>query len=248
MKQFNKLWSKVELSILDVLIKDPNEEAPTLESPNRTGGGGSIKNIFASTLIVATPEIRQGWKTDSEWIKFTDEREERQNFLKKIGSRNFQSNMHVFRAYLFKEQTQPTKCAWCGEIYKNSEHIFWDCPHVKEFWEEYCLKPGKWAEKYNMRDRQKFIFDLLNPQDLELCSHANNNIVYTQQHKIRLLKMAKEYLIICQQVRVYPLYQELQCQLNAMQYSKTRWNLILDDTYWTKCPRPPPRGNNCLIT
>lgn len=239
LKQFNKLWNKVELSLLDVLIKDPEEPTPELENPNAGFRSSSKKNIFGSTLIVATPELRQRWQSNCEWDKFTDEREERQNFLKKIGLKNFQSNMQVFRSYLFKEKTEPTKCAWCREIYINTEHIFWQCPQVKEFWQEYCLKPGKWREEYNMDDRKIFIYDLLYPQDLDLCSHANNSIVNTRLHKIRLLKLAKEYLIICQHVRVHPLYQELQCQLKAMQDSKMEHSF---GRYWTKCPLPPPRG------
>ena len=91
-----------------------------------------------------------------------------------------------------------------------------------------------------MDNTELFVYDLLNPQNLDLCSHENNKKVCTKEHKIRILRLAKDYLIICQRIGILPLYEELQCQLKAMRDSKTEHD---GGNYWTNCPIPPPRGN-----
>ena len=123
LRQFHKLWTKVEISLLDVLTKEPEDfrdsEENKLVSPGGSGGGGgNVKNIFQSILIVATPEIRKKWNQESEWIKYTDEKEERSIFLKNIASKDFKSNVIIFRSYLFQEEEESTKCTY------NSKHIF----------------------------------------------------------------------------------------------------------------------------
>ena len=149
--------------------------------------------------------------------------------------------MIVFRSYLFQEDLISTKCTWCGTIYTNSEHIFWECSKVKEFWQEYALKPGKWNKEYEMNDIDKFIYDLLNPQNIDLCSRENNQNYSRKEHKIHVLNMTKEYLIICQKVQVLPSQQELDCQFKAMIYSKNDFNF---GRYWFQCPLPPQRGKD----
>ena len=129
----------------------------------------------------------------------------------------------------------PTKCTWCGIIYTNSEHIFWGCSKVKEFWLEYGCKPGKWFICFI----PSFVHDLLNPQNLDLCSRENNQSCSTKKHKLHVLNITKEYLLICQKVGVLPSTQEIDCQFKAMRYSKDDFNL---GRYWHKCPLPPPRG------
>ena len=241
LKQFDKLWSKVEVSILDNLTKDPDKSKIELQSVVGFGGSGS-ENSYDS-LVVATPEFRKSWKPGSEWTKYTDKKEEYQMFMKNIVSKAFQSEMIVFRSYLFQEDLMSTKCTWCGTIYTNSEHIFWDCSKVKEFWQEYAFKPGKWNKAYEMDDIDKFVYDLLNPQNLDLCSNENNQDYSTKEHKIHVLNMTKEYLIICQKVEVIPSQQELDCQLKAMIYSKNDSNL---HRKWFQCPLPPQRGKQIV--
>lgn len=253
LRQFHKLWTKVEISLLDVLTKEPEDfhenyyEENKLERPlgGTSGSERDIKNIFQSILVVATPEIRKKWNQESKWIKYTDEKEERSIFLKNIASKDFKSNVIIFRSFLFQEEVEPTKCTWCGEVYDNSKHIFWECSKVKEFWQEYCLKPGKWNKEYNMDDIDEFVNDLLNPQNLDLCSWKDNQwrFINTKLHKIRLLKLAKEYLIICQKIGVQPLQNELQCQLEATQNGKSKEGISdIMFEHWFECPLPPPKG------
>ena len=90
-----------------------------------------------------------------------------------------------------------------------------------------------------MDNKELFVYDLLNPQNLDLCSHEKNKKVFTKEHKIRLLRLAKDYLIICQKIGILPLYEELQCQLKAKRDSKMEHD---GGNYWTHCPIPPPRG------
>ena len=241
MRQFDKLWSKVELSILDNLIKDPDKLKIELESTAGSGRSSvGLHGAYESSLIVATTEHRKSWKPDSEWKKYTDEKEEYRRFMKNIVSKDFQSEIIAFRSYLFQKDVTPTKCTWCGLIYANSEHIFWGCLKVKEFWQKYGLKQGKWNEIFEMDVIDGFVHDLLNPQNLDLCSRENNQSISTKQHKIRILTLTKEYLLICQKVEVLPLQQEIDCQFNAMQQIKQDLNL---GRYWLfKCPLPPPRG------
>ena len=241
LKQFDKLWSKVELSILDNLTKDPDKLKIELESV--VGRGRSKSGKRDDSLLVASPEFRKRWKPDSKWTKYTDIKEEYQMFMKNIVSKDFQSEIIVFRSYLFQEDLMSTKCTWCGTIYTNSEHIFWECSKVKEFWQEYAFKPGKWNKAYEMDDIDKFVYDLLNPQNLDLCSHENNQDYSTKEHKIHVLNMTKEYLIICQKVEVIPSQQELDCQLKAMIYSKNDSNL---HRKWFQCPLPPQRGKQIV--
>ena len=242
LKQFDKLWSKVELSILDNLTKDPDKSKIELESV--VGGSSSKSKKRDDSLLVASPEFRKCWKPDSEWTKYTDIKEEYQMFMTNIVSKDFQSEMIVFRSYLFQEDLMSTKCTWCGTIYTNSEHIFWECSKVKEFWQEYAFKPGKWNKAYEMDDIDKFVYDLLNPQNIDLCSRENNQNYSTKEHKIHVLNMTKEYLIICQKVEVLPSQQELDCQFKAMIYSKNDSNL---GRYWFQCPLPPQRGKKLRV-
>ena len=239
LKQFDKLWSKVELSILNNLTKEPDKSIIELESPVGSGRSMNLDGAYQSSLFVAMPEHRKCWKPDSEWKKYTDEKEEYRIFMKNIVSKDFQSKIIVFRSYLFKEDLTPNKCTWCGTIYKNSEHIFWGCSKVKEFWQEYSLKPGKRNKEYEMDDIHGFVHDLLNPQNLDLCSRKNNESVTRKQHKIHLLNWTKIYLLICQKVEVLPSQQEIDCQFNTIQDIKLDFNL---GRYWFKCPLPPPRG------
>ena len=233
LKQFDKLWSKVEVSILDNLTKDPDKSKIELQSV--FGSGGSSSQNPNDSLFVAMPEFRKSWKPDSEWTKYTDKKEEYQIFMTNIVCKDFQSEMIVFRSYLFQEDLMATKCTWCGTIYANSEHIFWGCSKVKAFWLEYGCKPGKWFICFI----PSFVHDLLNPQNLDLCSRENNHSYSTKEHKIHVLNMTKEYLLICQKVGVLPSQQEIDCQFKAMRYSKDDFNL---GRYWHKCPLPPPRG------
>ena len=243
-KQFNKLWNKVEISILDMVTTDSDKSKIELKSVVNSGGSSSKRNIFGSSIFVATTELRKCWKSESKWAKYTDKREEYHQFMKSIGSKQFQSEIIIFRSYLFQEELpSPTKCAWCGTIFTNNKHIFWECLKVKEFWLEYCLKPGKWDKKYKMDGLDGFVDDLLNPKNLDLCSHANNQSTFTKQHKIHILNMAKEYLLICQKVRVIPSHQEINCQFNAMSQNKTDHDF---GRYWQTCPIPPPRGKYLL--
>lgn len=247
-KQFSKHWSKVEMSILDLATKDLNTEDKSkieLQSVIGTGKSYSLNSIFESTLLVATPEFRKSWNAESEWTKYTDEKEEYNIFMQNIVLKDFQSEMIAFRSYLFKEDVDPTKCKWCGINYTNTEHIFLGCTKVKEFWKEYCLKPGKWNIVYELDDIDGFVHDLLHPQNLDLCSHSENQSINTKQHKIRMLNMTKEYLLVCQKVGILPSQQEIDCQFKAMQYRKTDHNF---GRYWFKCPLPPPRGISSLNT
>ena len=240
MRQFDKLWSKVELSILDNLIQDPDKTKIELESAVGSGRASNMHSHYESSLIVATTERRKSWKTDSEWKKYTDEKEEYQIFMENIVSKDFQSEIIVFRSYLFQEDVTPSKCTWCGTIYASSEHIFWGCSKVKEFWQEYSLEPEKWNKEFEMDDINGFVHDLLNPQNLDLCSRENNQSISTKQHKIHILNMTKEYLLICQKVEILPSQQEINCQFKAQQQIKQNLNL---GRYWLlKCPLPPPRG------
>ena len=245
LKLFNKLWSKVELSILDMVVRDSDKSKIEFESIVKSMISSSPKNMsFGSSILVATPEFRKCWKPDSEWLKYTDEREEHQTFTKSIVSKHFQSEIKIFRSYLFQMELSPTKCAWCGIIFTNSKHIYWECSKVKEFWNEYYLKPGKWNKEYEMDDLDRFVDDLLNPQRLELCSRDNNQSTYTKQHKIHLLNMAKEYLLICQKVGIIPSHQEINCQFRAKSLSRTNHDF---GRYWFNCPIPPPRGIYFLL-
>ena len=240
LKQFDKLWSKVELSILNNLTKDPNKSKIELESASGSGRGSyGFHGAYESSLFIAMPEIRKSWKPDSEWKKYTDEKEEYQIFMKNIVSKDFQSEIIVIRSYLFQEDVTPTKCTWCGLMYENTEHIFLGCSKVKEFWQEYSLKPGKWNKEYKMDDIDGFVHDLLNPQNLDLCSRKNNESVTRKQHKICVINLTKIYLLICQKVEVLPSQQEIDCQFNTMPDIKQDFNL---GRYWFKCPLPPPRG------
>ena len=245
LKLFNKLWSKVELSILDMVVRDSDKSKIEFESIVKSMISSSPKNMsFGSSILVATPEFRKRWKPDSEWSKYTDEREEHQTFTKSIVSKHFQSEIKIFRSYLFQMELSPTKCAWCGIIFTNSKHIFWECSKVKEFWNEYYLKPGKWNKEYEMDDLDRFVDDLLNPQRLELCSRDNNQSTFTKQHKIHLLNMGKEYLLICQKVGIIPSHQEINCQFRARSQSRTDHDF---GRYWFNCPIPPPRGIYFLL-
>ena len=239
LKQFNKLWSKVELSILNNLTKDPDKSKIELESAVGSGRSMNLHGAYESSLFVATPEIRKSWNPDSEWKRYTDEKEEYHNFMKNIVFKEFQSEIIVIRSYLFQEDVTPTKCTWCGLIYANSEHIFWGCSKVKEFWQKYGLKPGKWNKVFEMDDIDRFVHDLLNPQNLDLCSRENNQSVSAKQHKIRILTLTKKYLLVCQKVEILPSEQELDCQLKAMLDTKQDLD---PGRYWFKCPLPPPRG------
>ena len=82
----------------------------------------------------------------------------------------------------------------------------------------------------------------MNPQNLDLGSRENK-LGSTKQHKIFLLNLAKEYLLICQKIGVQPLQNELECQLKAMTYdrSKEGTNDIMFE-HWANCPLPPPKG------
>ena len=239
LKLFNKLWSKVELSILDMVVRDSDKSKIKFESVVKSFSSSSSKNMFGSSILVATTEFRKCWKPDSEWKKYTDEREEHQMFMKSIVSKHFQSEIIIFRSYSFQEERSPTKCTWCGTIFTNSKHIFWECSKVKEFWNEYCLKSGKWSKEYEMDNLDVFVDDLLNPQKLELCSHANNQSTYKKQCNIHWLHMAKEYLLICQKVGVVPSYQEMHCQFKAMQKNRSDHDF---GRFWFNCPLPPTRG------
>ena len=239
LKQFHKFWSKVEISILEVVTRDSDKSKIELKSVINSGGSSSKKNIFGSSILVATPEFRKRWKAESEWTKYTDEREEHQMFMKSIVSKDLQSKIIIFRSYLFQEERLPIKCTWCGTIFTNSKHIFWECTKVKEFWNEYCLKPGNWNKEYEMDDLDGFVDDLLNPKNLDLCSHKNNQSTCTKQHKVHMLNMAKEYLLMCQKVGVIPSHQEINCQFRAMQYNRTDHDF---GRYWFNCPLPPTRG------
>ena len=159
--------------------------------------------------------------------------------MKNIVFKEFQSEIIVIRSYLFQEDVAPTKCTWCGVIYANSEHIFWGCSKVKEFWQKYGLKPGKWNKVFEMDDIDRFVHGLLNPQNLDLCSRENNQSVSAKQHKIRILTLTKKYLLVCQKVEILPSEQELDCQLKAMLDTKQDLD---PGRYWFKCPLPPPRG------
>ena len=143
LKLFNKLWSKVELSILDMVVRDSDKSKIEFESIVKSMSSNSPKNMFGSSILVAAPEFRKCWIPESEWVKYTDGREEHQQFMKSIVSKQFQSEIVIFRSYLFQKELPSSKCAWCGIIFTNSMHIFWECSKVKEFWNEYCLKPGK---------------------------------------------------------------------------------------------------------
>ena len=234
LKLFNKLWSKVELSILDMVVRDSDKSKIEFESIVKSTSSSSSKNMFGSSILVATPELRKCWKPDSQWSKYTDEKEEHQMFMKSIVSKHFQSEIIIFRSYIFQTNLSPTKCTWCGIFFTNSKHIFWECSKVKEFW-----KPEKWNKEYEMDNLDVFVDDLLNPQKLELCSHANNQSTYKKQCKIHWLNMAKEYLLICQKVGVVPSYQEMYCQFNGIQYNRSDHDF---GRYWAKCPLPPLRG------
>ena len=243
LKLFNKLWSKVELSILDMVVRDSDKSKIEFESIVKSMSSNSPKNMFGSSILVAAPEFRKCWIPESEWVKYTDGREEHQQFMKSIVSKQFQSEIVIFRSYLFQKELPSSKCAWCGIIFTNSMHIFWECSKVKEFWNEYCLKPGKWNKEYEMDNLDVFVDDLLNPQKLKLCSHANNQSTYKKQCKIHWLNMAKEYLLICQKVGFVPSYQEMYCQFKAMQYNRSDHDF---GRYWPKCPLPPLRGKELL--
>ena len=82
LKLFNKLWSKVELSILDMVVRDSDKSKIEFESIVKSMSSSSPKNMFGSSILVATPEFRKCWKAESEWTKYTDEREEHQMFMK----------------------------------------------------------------------------------------------------------------------------------------------------------------------
>jgi hypothetical protein len=115
---------------------------------------------------------------------------------------------------------------------------------VKEFWQEYCLKFGKWNKEYNIDDKDEFVNYLMNPQNLDLGSRENNQVMFdTKHHKIFLLNLAKEYLLICQKIGVQPLQNELECQLKANQNDKSKEGIngIMFE-HWFKCPLPPPKG------
>ena len=57
-----------------------------LQSPVSSGGSSSKKNIFGNSLIIANSELRKNWTEHCEWIGYTDEKEEREIFLKNINS------------------------------------------------------------------------------------------------------------------------------------------------------------------
>ena len=156
---------------------------------------------------------------------------------------DFKSDIVMFRTYLFEETLPPTTCRWCGNTFTNSDHIFLRCPHVVHFWEDYCLKPGRWNKDYNMEDRDGFARNLLNHQTIDLCSHEEANkkepSVNIQEHKMHLYALAKMYLTVCQNVGSRPLARELGCQMKAMRYQKMEHD---GGRFWTKCPIPPSQG------
>ena len=69
--------------------------------------------------------------------------------------------------------------------------------------------------------------------------YKNNQSTCTKQHKVHMLNMAKEYLLMCQKVGVIPSHQEINCQFKAMQYYRTDHDF---GRYWFNCPLPPTRG------
>ena len=244
LKLFNRVRSRVEILLLKNAITDKGSKKSKLKSSGRSGFSSSSSNDpFSSTIIVATEGMREQWKEDKEWIKYTDCQKLREEFLRNMASEDFQSEMRMFRTYLFEETLPPTTCRWCGNTFTNSDHIFWRCPHVADFWEDYCLKPGKWNKDYGMEDRDGFVRDLLSHRAIDLCSHEEANkkepSVQIQEHKMHLYALAKMYLTVCQKVGSHPLVQELGCQMKAMRYQKTEHD---GGRFWTKCPIPPSLG------
>ena len=245
MERFGRFWNRLELSILDYVTEDPEKKQNKLQSI--TGQKfESIKNPnpFGWMFNIATEDLRKSWNVKDKWIRYTDPVADRKYFLDNIILQEFQSQLKVFRVCLFKESQSPSTCRWCGNLFDNSKHIFWDCQYSQDFWEHFWFASGQWLEDSKKEKRDEFELNLLTYENLDLCSRAQSDHVRLNEHKNNICSLAKSYLLVCQEIGAFPLHSELECQLKAMRYSKFFHS---HGYFWLHCPLPPPPGHPARI-
>ena len=176
MKDFE--CSGVDYSLLDYVIEDQEKKQNKLQSIQGTGLRSiNTPDPFGWMFNIATKDLRESWNVKAKWIRYTDAIADRKYFLDNIVLPKFQSQLQVFRFFLFEESQSPSICGWCGNLFENSKHILWDCQYSQDFWKHFWFASGQWLEDDKKEKRDEFEFHLLRYENLDLCSSSQGDQV-----------------------------------------------------------------------
>ena len=220
---------------------------------------GSISDVIHPEFggLVAKEEERLKWDPTAEWRIYMTE-----NSLKEyiLSARN----VKIFREYLHAKTVPRMKCKFCGSAFDNLIHVFWSCSHVSKFWKEYAKDP-KVAHQLSSTLCDKTMLKsllILSNEEFIPCHTRQNKTSVDIENTLQILFLAKQYLLVCYQVGVKPLYKEHCVQKNASLNRKKIEHLRFSqfttpttspvwghDIAWSLgCPRPPLCGSPIILS
>ena len=245
-KRYQRLWKKEEIQFINKLEKRPGESRWDKKTELISTSSGTVK--FSGTdkkfkFLVAEPEARERWNSNSKWEEYNDENEEWEKFKKNITSSRFQSNMFTFRTEFFDEPVVEAACAWCGRQLRNNRHIFWECEHSKVFWEEYLNHVVNKDYFGNTKDVEDAV---MSQMKLGACFKEDREKISLDNHRKHLTRLAKSYLLVCHRIGVLPLHREHWSQISACQNRPINLGSSIGGYkhQWMKCPLAPPIGRS----